>query len=178
MARLKLKQETNGFPALILVPRAGIEPATRGFSVHCSTNWAIWANSGLSEETRCANTKERWKLVFISAFGFVQRCLLIYEQTVIRRTLAFDGWAFQSIKHLHFINGHFYRTQSRVAGEGFEPTTSGLWARRASRLLYPAISIKNSLIKRESMGGEGFEPSKASLTDLQSAPFGHSGIHP
>ena len=28
------------------------------------------------------------------------------------------------------------------------------------------------------MGGEGFEPSKASPTDLQSAPFGHSGIHP
>ena len=27
-----------------------------------------------------------------------------------------------------------------VAGEGFEPTTSGLWARRATRLLYPAIS--------------------------------------
>ena len=26
-----------------------------------------------------------------------------------------------------------------VAGEGFEPTTSGLWARRATRLLYPAI---------------------------------------
>ncbi len=28
------------------------------------------------------------------------------------------------------------------------------------------------------MDGEGFEPSKASLTDLQSAPFGHSGTHP
>ena len=28
------------------------------------------------------------------------------------------------------------------------------------------------------MGGEGFEPSKALLTDLQSAPFGLSGIHP
>ena len=26
-----------------VVPRAGIEPATRGFSVLCSTNWAIWA---------------------------------------------------------------------------------------------------------------------------------------
>jgi hypothetical protein len=26
--------------------------------------------------------------------------------------------------------------------------------------------------------GEGFEPSKASLTDLQSAPFGHSGTPP
>ena len=28
------------------------------------------------------------------------------------------------------------------------------------------------------LDGEGFEPSKASLTDLQSAPFGHSGTHP
>ena len=25
------------------MPRAGIEPATQGFSVLCSTNWAIWA---------------------------------------------------------------------------------------------------------------------------------------
>ena len=30
-----------------------------------------------------------------------------------------------------------------IAGGGFEPPTSGLWARRATRLLYPAIS--NSL---------------------------------
>ena len=28
------------------------------------------------------------------------------------------------------------------------------------------------------MGGEGFEPSKAVPADLQSVPFGHSGIHP
>ncbi len=28
------------------------------------------------------------------------------------------------------------------------------------------------------MEGEGFEPSKAEPTDLQSAPFGHSGIPP
>ena len=27
------------------------------------------------------------------------------------------------------------------------------------------------------MDGEGFEPSKALPTDLQSAPFTHSGIH-
>ena len=26
------------------MPRTGIEPVTRGFSVLCSTNWAIWAN--------------------------------------------------------------------------------------------------------------------------------------
>ena len=29
-----------------------------------------------------------------------------------------------------------------------------------------------------SMDGGGFEPPKALLTDLQSAPFGHSGTHP
>ena len=28
------------------------------------------------------------------------------------------------------------------------------------------------------MDGEGFEPSKAMPADLQSVPFGHSGIHP
>ena len=28
------------------------------------------------------------------------------------------------------------------------------------------------------LGGEGFEPSKALPADLQSVPFGHSGIHP
>ena len=28
------------------------------------------------------------------------------------------------------------------------------------------------------MDGEGFEPSKSLTTDLQSAPFGRSGLHP
>ena len=32
-----------------------------------------------------------------------------------------------------------YLGKKRVAGAGFEPTTFGLWARRASRLLHPAI---------------------------------------
>ena len=60
------------------MPRAGIEPATRGFSVLCSTDWAIWAN-----------------------------------------------------------NNYYWIV--RVAGTGFEPMTFGLWARRASRLLHPAL---------------------------------------
>ena len=62
-----------------------------------------------------------------------------------------------------------------VAGIGFEPMTFGLWARRASRLLHPASAIKKAL---RLVGGEGFEPSKALPADLQSVPFGHSGIHP
>ena len=61
------------------MPRTGIEPVTRGFSVLCSTNWAIWA----------------------------------------------------------FVIFTFVKTW--VAGTGFEPMTFGLWARRASRLLHPAI---------------------------------------
>ncbi len=32
-----------------------------------------------------------------------------------------------------------WATGPLVAGEGFEPTTFGLWARRATRLLHPAI---------------------------------------
>ena len=32
--------------------------------------------------------------------------------------------------------------------------------------------------KKNKMGGDGFEPSKHYAADLQSVPFGHSGIHP
>ena len=41
-------------------------------------------------------------------------------------------------------------------------------------------TTKNALLPAEymQMGGEGFEPSKAVPADLQSVPFGHSGIHP
>ena len=155
------------------MPRTGIEPVTRGFSVLCSTNWAIWAYS------LCIN-------------------------------------------------------KNLVAGIGFEPMTFGLWARRASRLLHPAILCFNVSFKKRkpmiglepitcwlqiscsanwatsahldhgllndilkfhfrttwtlsskklakcsiSMDGGGFEPPKQLATDLQSAPFGHSGIHP
>ncbi len=33
-------------------------------------------------------------------------------------------------------------------------------------------------LRMKMVGGEGFEPSKSKTADLQSAPFGHSGIHP
>ena len=49
-----------------------------------------------------------------------------------------------------------------MGGEGFEP----FWFLKADFLFLLL------------MGGEGFEPSKASPADLQSVPFGHSGIHP
>ena len=50
--------------------------------------------------------------------------------------------------------------------------TRGLLIR--SQTLYPAELHAHIKV----VGGEGFEPSKAELTDLQSAPFGHSGTRP
>ena len=77
------------------------------------------------------------------------------------------------------------KRHKKIAGAGFEPTTFGLWARRASRLLHPAVLFTYSIIYNKCekyntylMDGGGFEPPKRVATDLQSAPFGHSGTHP
>ena len=51
-----------------------------------------------------------------------------------------------------------------VDGEGFEP----LWH------MTEKLQSEYGVV----VDGEGFEPSKASPADLQSVPFGHSGIHP
>ena len=58
-----------------------------------------------------------------------------------------------------------------VAGEGFEPTTSGLWARRATRLFYPAMWIIKMAQKL------GFEPRRRShdLPVFKTGPFSHLG---
>ena len=73
-----------------------------------------------------------------------------------------DGEGFEPLWSLPI--GYLKILITPVDGEGFEP----LWSL--------PIDYLNILITP--MDGEGFEPSKASPTDLQSAPFGHSGIHP
>ena len=40
---------TPSFPFARKMPRTGIEPVTRGFSVLCSTDWAIWAYTLMCE---------------------------------------------------------------------------------------------------------------------------------
>ena len=65
-----------------------------------------------------------------------------------------------------------------VAREGFEPTTSGLWARRATRLLYLAIRKKH--LNQDMAEELGFEPSRH-LHDLpvfKTGPYNHLGIPP
>ena len=56
--------------------------------------------------------------------------------------------------------------------------TFGLWARRASRLLHPAILNYWCYLGLRLMGRGGFEPPKSKTSDLQSDPFGRSGICP
>ena len=87
-----------------LVAPAGIEPATQGFSVPCSTNWAMKPNimavsTGLEPAIFCVTGRR--------------------------------------VNQLH----HETKIIKLVAGEGFEPTTSGLWAQRATELLHPAILL-------------------------------------
>ena len=67
---------------------------------------------------------------------------------------------------------------------GIEPTPSA-WKAEVLPLNYTRLSLwelsqhslKNSFVN-EMVVGEGFEPSKAVPADLQSAPFGRSGIPP
>ena len=175
---------SQGFRCFLLSVR-GFEPRTTWLKVKCSTTWA---------------TRPYQQLNF-------------YRENAQSRNRTSDTRIFSPLLYQLSYLGE-------IAGAGFEPTTFGLWARRASRLLHPAIFnfclfqdkaddrtrtdnllITNQLLCQLShigllqvllasppilisqelnrlMDGEGFEPSKALPTDLQSAPFGHSGIHP
>ena len=64
------------------------------------------------------------------------------------------------------------RTGTVLLQQDFKSCAS---ASSATRALYKQQKTFRSFTK---MGGEGFEPSKALPADLQSVPFGHSGIHP
>ena len=68
-----------------------------------------------------------------------------------------------------------------VAREGFEPTTSGLWARRATRLLYLAISVMHLLFETNNGGGAGIRTQApvsrpTGFQDRTLQPLGYSSI--
>ena len=63
-----------------------------------------------------------------------------------------------------------------IAGAGFEPTPFGLWARRAPRLLHPAIINNNDdLTSKENVG---FEPTRRflDLTVFKTVPFSQTWV--
>ena len=98
-------------------------------------------------------------------------------------------------------------TRHKIAGVGFEPTTSGyepdelpdcsiprypifvldFSSKADDRTRTDNLLITNQLLCQLShigrlpdwqVGGGGFEPPKQFAADLQSVPFGHSGNHP
>ena len=56
--------------------------------------------------------------------------------------------------------------------------SSATTARDAQTVSAKSIRALHCLFNLASMGGGGFEPPKQIAADLQSVPFGHSGIHP
>ena len=84
-----------------MVAPAGIEPATQGFSVPCSTDWAM-----------------KPKIMAVST-GLEPAIFCVTGRRV----------------------NQLHHETKLVAGEGFEPSTFGLWAQRATELLHPAIYI-------------------------------------
>ena len=69
------------------------------------------------------------------------------------------------------VNRYTTRPNYVIAGGGFEPPTFGLWARRATELLHPAIMI---LMAEE----EGFEPPRAvkPLSVFKTDPFSRTWV--
>ena len=118
-----------------MVASAGIEPATRGFSVLCSTDWAMKPQMAVPT-------------------GFEPAIFCVTGRR--DRPLHYG-----TIKH------------KLVAGDGFDPTTSGLWARRATRLLHPAI---NNIFKMAEE--KGFEPLRRfhDLPVFKTGPFNQTWV--
>ena len=73
--------------------------------------------------------------------SYVDRITLWPSKKRGEMTLADDLWPFLSPEKQHDRPPKRRSRGNRLAGAGFEPATSGLWARRATRLLYPAIHI-------------------------------------
>ena len=65
-----------------------------------------------------------------------------------------------------------------VAGDGFEPTTFGLWAQRATKLLYPAIlKLSNKWRRKRDSNPRGtFIPCRFSRP-IPSTGLGYSSMH-
>ena len=66
MKWLEEKGENSG----MLVARGGIEPPTHGFSVRCSTNWAIWPLLVIPRVCGFANLGKTHLSAFLSAFDY------------------------------------------------------------------------------------------------------------
>ena len=148
-----------------LEPASGLEPLTSPLPRGCSANWATWA---------CIIFKPMiYKFKNIANFFYKNSDVL---QFILNGA---GNWIWTS--DLLITNQLLYHwampAQNFLEREtGLEPATYSLEGCRSSQLSYSrTLETARWLLM---VGRTGFEPAKAEPTDLQSVPFGRSGISP
>ena len=92
------------------VPRTGIEPVTRGFSVLCSTDWAIWAKKRvMGIEPTCS----AWK-ADILPLNYTRTCTLFNFQGT-NDILLYPHWPCQRLFCFSQKNPPFSKSRRRGA---------------------------------------------------------------
>ena len=126
-----------------MVPRGGIEPPTRGFSVPCSTDWAIWA-FGETYFSFSRNSKFQ-NVVGISGLEPPASRLSGVRSNQLSYTPTLEIW-------------------KMVGVAGFEPAALWSQTRCATKLRYtPKISCW--ILKKRLAGETGFEPATLGFGD-------------
>ena len=127
----------------------------------------------------------RFYFLLVAAHGFEPRTLRVWTECSSQLSYAaifiwswwpgLNWWPYPYQGYALPTELHQHRNQiiKMVAGAGLEPTTFGLWARRATNCSTPRWKLIKKVVERV-----GFEPTKRNAADLQSAPFSHSGTSP
>ena len=145
---------------ITMVVRAGIEPATRGFSVHCSTNWATgpWLREKdlnqrppgyePDELPDCSIPRYWWRRNWdsnpgaaLTTYRFSRpdpSTAWVFLRGGPCRTWTYDRPVMGRLLWPTELRVHTHSGQKMVAGVRFELTTSRVWTERSNQLSYPA----------------------------------------
>ena len=152
-----------------MVGKTGFEPATPWSQTKCSTKLSHFPKYGALEGIRTPDLLVRSQTLYPAELR--AHCHVIYLKWWLQRELNQRHKDFQSSAlptELWSQKKWRFRRESNsrssawqadvitatprnhlVAGDGFEPTTSGLWAQRATKLLHPAILLNNIKWRRK-----------------------------
>ena len=117
----------TSLPLHEMVPARGLEPPTYWLQVSCSTNWARPACLNGSGQSRTADTWSFNPLLYQLSYWTIMAVPTGIEPAISCVT---------GRRVNRYTTGPLV-----IAGGGFEPPTFGLWARRATELLHPALIL-------------------------------------